>query len=113
MSVDVLVGLITTPDRDTAIGIVDSLVAEGIIACGNISTDVSSIYRWQGTIERANEVLVIIKTTADLAARVVARVRELHPYDTPEVLFLPVTIGNDAYVQWVRESVVSEQDTRG
>jgi periplasmic divalent cation tolerance protein len=113
MSVGILVGLMTTPDRGTAEKIVDHLVNEELIACGNISAGVSSIYRWQGAVERADEVLVIMKTTESQAARVVARVRELHPYDVPEVLFFPVTIGNDAYVQWVRDSVVSPQDMEG
>ena len=110
MSDGILVGLMTTPDRATAEQIVDHLVREGLIACGNISVGVSSIYRWQGAMERADEVLVIMKTAESRAARVIARVRDLHPYDVPEVLF-PVTIGNDAYVRWVRDSVGTPQET--
>jgi periplasmic divalent cation tolerance protein len=113
MSSGILVGFMTTPDRTTAEQIVDHLVREGLIACGNISAGVSSIYAWQGSIERADEVLVIMKTTEAQAAGVIARVRDLHPYDVPEVLFFPVTIGNDAYVQWVRDSVVPPQETEG
>lgn len=110
MSQGVLVGLMTAPDRARAEKIVDQLVQERLIACGNISVAVSSIYRWQGAVARDDEVLVIMKTTEPLAARVVARVRELHPYEVPEVLFLPVTVGYEAYIQWVRESVLSPQD---
>lgn len=113
MNRQVVVGMMTTPDHATAEQIVDSLVTEQLIACGNISTPINSIYRWAGTVERAAEVLVILKTTEDLAGRVVARVRELHPYEVPEVLFLPVTTGFDAYAQWVRDSVLSSQDTEG
>lgn len=113
MSAGILVGLMTTPDRATAEEIVDRLVKEELIACGNISVGVASIYRWQGAVARADEVLVIMKTTELQAARVIARVRELHPYEVPEVLFFPVTIGSDAYVQWVRGSVRSPQDTEG
>jgi periplasmic divalent cation tolerance protein len=113
MSTGVLVGLMTTPDRATAEQIVDHLVNEGLIACGNISAGIASIYRWQGAVERADEVLVILKTTEAQGAAVSNRVRELHPYDVPEVLFFPVTIGNPAYVQWVHDSVVSAQDTEG
>jgi periplasmic divalent cation tolerance protein len=98
MNTDVVVGIITTPDQATAEAIVDRLVGERLIACGNISASVTSIYRWQGTIERADEVLIIMKTTEALAARVVGRVRELHSYEVPEVLFFPVTNGNDAYM---------------
>lgn len=113
MSTGILLGFMTTPDRTTAEQIVDHLVQERLIACGNISADVSSIFRWQGAVERADEVLIIMKTTAAQGPRVAARVRELHPYEVPEVLFFPVTIGNDAYVQWVHDSVVSPQDTEG
>jgi periplasmic divalent cation tolerance protein len=110
MTDQILVGLMTAPDHATADRIVNQLVQERLIACGNLSADVASIYRWQGEIERAAEILVIMKTTAAQAERVVERVRELHPYDVPEVLFLPVPIGNGAYMQWVRDSVLS-QDT--
>jgi periplasmic divalent cation tolerance protein len=113
MSTDILVGLLTAPDRARAEEIVDHLVREGLIACGNIALNVASIYRWQGAVERADEILVIMKTTESQAARVVARVRDLHPYEVPEVLFLPVTVGYEAYIQWVREAVVSPQDTEG
>ena len=105
-----MIGLMTAPDRATAERIVDQLVQERMIACGNLSADIASIYRWQGAIERAGEILVIMKTTAARADEVIERVRELHPYDVPEILFLTVQTGNDAYMQWVRESVLS-QDT--
>jgi len=113
MSSGIVVGLMTTPDLATAEQIVDHLVQEQLIACGSISAGIASTYIWQGAIARAGEVLVIMKTTEAQAPGVVARVRELHPYEVPEVLFFPVTIGNDAYVQWVRDSVVSPQDTEG
>ena len=113
MSSQVVVGMMTTPDRATAEQIVNSLVTEQLIACGNISTSVTSIYHWQGAVERADEVLVILKTTEALAGRVITRVRELHPYEVPEVLFFQVTTGLEAYTQWVRDSVLSSQDTEG
>ena len=113
MTTYVVVGMMTTPDHATAEQIVETLVTEALIACGNISAPITSIYRWQGTVERAGEVLVIMKTTDAMTARVVARVRELHPYEVPEVLFLPVTTGFDAYAQWVRDSVLSSQDAEG
>lgn len=111
MSDAVLVGLMTAPDRASAEKIVDQLVEEGLIACGNMLGAVSSVYRWQGAVERAAEILVILKTTEARAASVVAHIRELHPYEVPEVLFLPVSIGYEAYIQWVRDSVKLPQDT--
>jgi periplasmic divalent cation tolerance protein len=105
MATGVLVGFMTAPDQATAEKIVDALVQERLIACGNIANGVQSLYRWQGAVERADEILVILKTTEPAAAAVVARVRDLHPYEVPEVLFFPVTIGYPPYMQWVRDSV--------
>ena len=109
----VTVGLLTTPDALTAESIVSALVGERLIACGNIAGALDSIYRWQGAVERAGEVLVIMKTTTELVERVAARVLELHPYDVPEIIFLPVGHGSESYLQWVRESVVSDQEVTG
>ena len=111
MEAPILVGLMTAPDRAVADEIVDQLVRERLIACGNLVTDIASIYRWQGAIERAAEILIIMKTTVAQAPQVIRRVRDLHPYDVPEVLFLPVIMSNDTYAQWVRDSVRSAQDT--
>lgn len=112
MATGVLIGMMTAPDQASAAKIVDALVQEQLIACGNIIGGVQSIYRWQGAIERAAEILVILKTTEQWAAQVVARVRDLHPYEVPEVLFFPVTIGYDPYMRWVHESLVPTQDTK-
>ncbi len=105
MGSGIVVGFVTAPDRAVAEKIVDTLVEEQLIACGNIAAGVNSIYRWQGAVERADEILIILKTTEQAATQVVGRIRDLHPYDVPEVLFFPVTIGYEAYMQWVRDSV--------
>ena len=105
MTPDARVVLVTTPDAATAEGLVDRLVAEGIVACGNILPGVTSIYRWRGKVERTAEALVVFKTTAAGADRLVARVPELHPYEVPEVLVLPVEAGHGAYLAWISENV--------
>ncbi|MGQ0561747.1 MAG: divalent-cation tolerance protein CutA [Gemmatimonadota bacterium] len=97
--------LMTAPNAQVAESIVGSLVAERLIACGNITVPVVSIYRWQGETERASEVLVIMKTTEAVVARVAERVAELHPYEVPEVLSLGVLEGHAPYLGWVRDSV--------
>lgn len=103
---DVCVVLMTAPSCEIAEGIVASLVEERLIACGNIATiPVTSIYRWHGTTERAAEVSVIMKTTKAASSRVTNRIIELHPYDVPEILFLPVDDGLPSYLQWVKNSV--------
>ncbi len=107
---DVRVALVTAPDAAAAESLVQRLVEEGIVACGNIVPGVLSIYRWQGAIERAGEVLVVLKTTAGAVPRLLARVPALHPYPVPEVLVLPVVAGHGAYLTWVAESVANMQD---
>jgi len=101
----VRVVLMTAPSAQVAEAIVGTLVEEQLIACGNITMPIASVYRWQGAIERAEEILVIIKTTEDVVPQVVRRISELHPYDVAEVLSLPVDLGNARYLDWVRESV--------
>jgi periplasmic divalent cation tolerance protein len=101
--------LVTLPDEAAAEAVVVRLVEEGLVACGNIVPAVTSIYRWQGVVERATEVLVVFKTTAGVARRLVARVPELHPYEVPEVLVLPVEAGHGPYLEWVTENVGVEQ----
>ncbi len=75
------------------------------MACGNILPGVTSIYRWNDKVEREKEALVVFKTTAAGAERLLSRVPELHPYDVPEVLVLPVEAGYLPYVQWISENV--------
>jgi periplasmic divalent cation tolerance protein len=101
------VALVTVPDETVAGAMVTTLVEEGVVACGNIVSGVTSIYRWQGQVERASEALVIFKTTAEGAERLIRRVPELHPYDTPEVLVLSVDAGHGPYLDWIGENVGS------
>jgi periplasmic divalent cation tolerance protein len=98
---DTHVILMTAPAADVAERIVRALVEEELAACGNIVPGVTSIYRWQGSIEHAMEVLVVLKTTAARSEALVARAAELHPYDVPELLALPVAAGFVPYLTWV------------
>jgi periplasmic divalent cation tolerance protein len=101
MADDVALVLMTAPDRAVAERIVQTLVEERLAACGNIVPGVVSIYRWQGAVQRDDEVLVVLKTTPARTGAVMARVPALHPYDVPEVLVLPVVDGLPPYVRWV------------
>jgi periplasmic divalent cation tolerance protein len=98
----------TAPSADVAQDIVTKLVDERLIACGNITKPVASIYRWQGTTERASEVLVIMKTTANAVPRLTRRIAQLHPYEVPEVLTLPVIEGYEPYLDWVIDNVAEK-----
>mgnify|MGYP001950430392 CR=1 FL=1 len=102
--------LTTAPSVEVAEALVRTLVEERLAACGNIVPGLTSIYRWRGEVEREEEVLVILKTEASAVARLVARVAELHPYEVPEALVLPVEAGHGPYLAWVRENVGSDYE---
>jgi len=101
MSVQVVAVLITAPEEETARRIARALVEERLAACVNLVPGVRSIYRWQGVVEEAAEVLLIAKTHAERVAALAARVRDLHPYELPEVVTLPVSDGSEPYLRWV------------
>jgi len=99
---DVRVVLVTAPPGDPAADIARRLVDERLAACANVVPGIRSIYRWQGKVCDDAEDLLVIKTTVDRVDALVDRVREIHPYDVPEVLVLPVEAGAAAYLDWVR-----------
>src|SRR5260221_5561754 len=82
-----------------------SAVEKKLAACANIVTGVESIYRWKGKVERAREVLVVIKTTAPRLPDLEREVNRLHSYDMPEFIVLPVVAGSREYLKWVGDSV--------
>ena len=96
----------TLPDREAAHRIGSRLVEERLAACAQVSGPVSSVYRWQGEVEAAAEWYCHLKTTAARVPAVVSRIRELHPYETPEIIALPVAEGDPAYLKWIEESVL-------
>lgn len=100
-----LVVLMTAPDIDQARRIARALVEERLAACCNILGGVESIYRWEGAVETAAEVLAIIKTSNAKFPDLERRIRELHPYDVPEILAMPVIAGSDNYLRWIAESL--------
>ncbi|MBA2669372.1 MAG: divalent-cation tolerance protein CutA [Gemmatimonadetes bacterium] len=99
-----LIFVITTL-ADAAAGerLVHTLLDDGLIACGNLLPGMTSIYRWKGSIERADEVMVILKTRSSLADPLFSRIAELHPYEVPELVALPVAKVSHAYSAWVRQ----------
>lgn len=97
-----LVVLCTVPDQETAANIADELVGSEVAACVNIIPGLTSVYRWEGKICRDVELLLICKTTADKYPALEERIRKVHPYDTPEVIALPIVEGSEDYIQWLR-----------
>jgi uncharacterized protein involved in tolerance to divalent cations len=80
------------------------LVTERLAACVNLLPEMDSIYRWKGQVEVDRERQVIIKTTARCVPQLEARIRQLHEYEVPELIVLPITGGSEAYLRWIRES---------
>ncbi len=98
-----LVVLVTCPP-DRAAGIARPLVEEKLCACVNIVPGLRSIYRWKGELCDDGESLLVIKTRESLLEPLRARVLQLHPYEVPEVLALPVQAGNPDYLRWLTDS---------
>ncbi len=107
MSQEILLALSTFPDAETARRISNQLVTEKFAACANILPGVESIYRWKGKIENGAETLVLFKLSKDGEAAFQEKLRSLHPYEVPEIVFVPVASGLPDYLRWVAESCAS------
>ncbi len=82
-----------------------TLVEERVAACVNIVPGITSIYRWKGSVEQEPELLLVIKTMADRVEPLKARLLELHPYELPEVVVIPIVAGHQVYLEWIAEQV--------
>jgi periplasmic divalent cation tolerance protein len=98
---DAMLVLTTLPNADAAGELAKSLIEEKLAACANVFPAVRSIYKWQGKIQDENEVLVLLKTRQEHFERLKSRILELHPYEVPEVLAIPVEQGYQAYLEWL------------
>jgi periplasmic divalent cation tolerance protein len=106
--------IVTTTGRlEDAQAIAAYLVEQGLAACAQIGGPVTSIYRWQGRVETAQEWQCVIKTRAALYDQVERAIRARHPYETPEILATPVARGSAAYLDWLAEATSSAQDNGG
>ena len=90
--------IVTTPSKQEAEKIAQRLLDERLIACANIIGPVSSLFRWSGKIERAEEYLMLLKSRKDLFEKLAETVKALHSYEVPEILVLPVVGGSEAYL---------------
>jgi periplasmic divalent cation tolerance protein len=103
MPTSALLILCTAPDRDTAERLANLLVEQGLAACISLSSPVTSIYRWQGKNETAEEIQMLIKTTRSRYPACESALRKEHPYELPEIIAVPVEQGLDAYIDWVKK----------
>mgnify|MGYP000366941505 CR=1 FL=1 len=96
---------ITAPDAETAQRLARRLVEDRLAACVQTVDPIRSIYRWQGRVHEEPEVLLLVKTAEPLIPRIEALLREIHPYEVPELACLPITCGSAAYLKWLQESL--------
>ena len=92
----------TLPDREQAEKLAHALIEQQLAACVNILPTVTSVYRWQGKVETANETIILIKTTMARYPAVEAAIKAQHPYELPEIIAVPVSTGLPAYLDWVK-----------
>ena len=103
--------LTTAASRTEARSIALTLVERQLAACVNVIPRIESIYRWKGKVESSEECLLLIKTTADTFDRVKSALLELHSYELPECISLPIDEGSASYLKWIEESVLSQKDS--
>jgi periplasmic divalent cation tolerance protein len=108
MAEQILLALSTFPDVDTARRIARRLVTEKLVACANILPAVESIYRWKEKIETGDETLVFFKLPQERAAAFQEKLRSIHPYDVPEIIWLTIQNGLPDYLKWVEEMTQTE-----
>lgn len=107
---DVLLVLTNVPDNESAHTIARNVVERRLAACVNVLPSVCSVYQWQGQVEEATEVTMLIKSTQDRYADLEAAIKEAHPYDVPEIIAVPVTAGLPAYRNWVLSETKKDVD---
>jgi periplasmic divalent cation tolerance protein len=104
MTHDYVIVLTTIPADADGPAFGRTLVDERLAACVNLLPIMESVYRWEGRVEQESERQVVIKTARERVVALWERVREMHPYEVPEFVVLPIVDGNDAYLRWVGES---------
>ena len=102
----------TCPNQDTAQVIADQLVDQALAACVNILPGVTSVYQWQGKRETAQEHLLLIKSANEAYQQLEQAITELHPYELPEVIAVPITQGLDAYLGWIEQQTMHNKRDR-
>jgi periplasmic divalent cation tolerance protein len=106
-----IVVLIAASNREEALRLAEMLVGARLAACVQVLPEMESIYHWQGQVERAPEVLLLVKTTAARFTELEREVRALHSYETPEIVALPITAASAPYLEWLTGAVQRPTDT--
>jgi len=107
-----VVVFITTGSVEEGQKIAHALVEERLAACVNIISPIESIYRWEGKVHDDQEVLLIVKTAAEMLEKLAARVKQLHCYEVPEIIALSIVAGAENYLRWIDEQTGSVHSSR-
>ncbi len=100
-----IVVFVTAKDKQEAQIIADGLLKQKLIACANILEGVQSLFWWQGKIDKAQEVLLVLKTKKILFTKLTKAVKAVHSYQTPEIIALPIVAGDKDYLKWIEDSL--------
>ena len=98
-----IVVLVTCSSMEEAEKIGNSLVEKKLAACVNVVPEIKSIFYWKGKISRENEILLIAKSRMELFDSIQSEIKELHSYEVPEIIALPISAGSEKYLDWIRE----------
>jgi periplasmic divalent cation tolerance protein len=107
-----IVVFVTAPNKLEAKKISAAVLNKKLAACANMLSGIDSHYWWRGKIERAREVLIIMKTSRKLFARLAAEVKKNHSYEVPEIIALPIIVGSKDYLKWIGESIAMGPNER-
>lgn len=102
---EALIVFCTCDTAEEADRVANALVHERLAACVNVLPGLQSVYRWQGAVERAREILLLIKTTPARFSALRDRIQAIHSYDTPEIVAIPIADGSERYLAWLLEQV--------
>lgn len=106
---DPIVIFITCANAPEAEKIAGSLVDQNLIACGNITSNITSIFKWKGNVENEKEVLLIAKSRNGLMKEIIAKVKNLHSYENPEIIAMPIVSGSPEYLEWIAAETTPSQ----
>lgn len=105
--VEAILVITNLPDREAAQRLAGRLVEERLAACVNILAPCESVYRWQGRIETAQEITLLIKTLRTHYGKVEKTIRQCHPYELPEIIAVPITAGLPDYLEWLAAETIN------
>ena len=104
MNMEYIIVLITCPNEEVSQQVADTLLEGKLAACVNMMTPVTSLYTWEGEINRDQEMLLIVKSRAELfETKLIPAVKAVHPYDVPEIIALPIIMGSEDYLGWIKD----------